>query len=230
MVNSLFVCAITDTRGRSEWEKEMVQIQTDYSNLTRERNELNNSYNNLTEKLEQLQTSYNILTRERNELKNSYNILAEEQDQLQKRFEEMNNERKDFQRMIQDKRHCGCWRSFGSKYYYISSEQKTWEESTEDCRQKGTDLVIINSEEEQRFLIALNKRVWIGLTDQEEEGVWKWVDGSALSTRYWLPSQPDNYGEEDCAEIPVDDHDPLLKWNDIPCSQNNFWVCETVDV
>ncbi|GLD65041.1 C-type lectin domain family 4 member M-like protein [Lates japonicus] len=113
----------------------MVQLQTDYSNLTRERDELNNSFNNLTEKLEQLQTSYNILTKE--------------QDQLQKRFEEM-NERKDFQRMIEDKRHCGPWRSFGSKYYYISSEQKTWEESREDCRQKGTDLVIINSEEEQK--------------------------------------------------------------------------------
>uniref|UniRef100_A0A4W6DRH7 C-type lectin domain-containing protein n=1 Tax=Lates calcarifer TaxID=8187 RepID=A0A4W6DRH7_LATCA len=188
----------------------MVQIQTDYSNLTRERNELNNSYNNLTEKLEQLQTSYNNLTRERNELNNSYNILS-----LSSKDDPMRTSHLQHLFMILNtaailyasvltllyKCHCGRWRSFGSKYYYISSEQKTWEESREDCRQKGTDLVIINM---ISALFSLH--------------------------RYWLPSQPDNYREEDCAEMKVNVHRSLLKWNDIPCSQNNYWVCETVDV
>uniref|UniRef100_A0A3B4WHF4 C-type lectin domain-containing protein n=1 Tax=Seriola lalandi dorsalis TaxID=1841481 RepID=A0A3B4WHF4_SERLL len=120
-----------------------------------------------------LMVQLNNLTKELDQLQTSFNNLAEGQNQLQKRLEDMNKERKDFQRKI---RGCyKCWRRFGSSYYYISTEQKTWNESRNECLREGADLVIINSEEEQRFLIKLKKSVWIGLTDQHEENVWKWV-------------------------------------------------------
>uniref|UniRef100_A0A3B4WAB2 C-type lectin domain-containing protein n=1 Tax=Seriola lalandi dorsalis TaxID=1841481 RepID=A0A3B4WAB2_SERLL len=119
-----------------------------------------------------------------------------------------------------------CWRRFGSSYYYISTEQKTWNESRNECLREGADLVIINSEEEQRFLIKLKKSVWIGLTDQHEENVWKWVAGTTLATSYWPHLQPDNAGNEDCVEIRYVDDETLFNWNDLPCSYKNYWVCE----
>lgn len=44
---------------------------------------------------------------------------------------------------------CPLWVSFGPSCYYISSEVKTWEESRKDCQRRNSDLVIINSDEEQ---------------------------------------------------------------------------------
>uniref|UniRef100_A0A8C4NTN7 C-type lectin domain-containing protein n=1 Tax=Dicentrarchus labrax TaxID=13489 RepID=A0A8C4NTN7_DICLA len=93
------------------------------------------------------------------------------------------------------------WRYFNGNVYYISSIKKTWKASRDDCRQKGTDLMIINSEEEQ---VQLKNNMWIGLTDSETEGTWKWVDGTPLTTSYWMDGD----------------------WNDFQCDLPNFWICE----
>ncbi|XP_030643700.1 C-type lectin domain family 4 member E-like [Chanos chanos] len=74
------------------------------------------------------------------------------------------------------------WRRFQCSCYYVSTVTKNWEQSRQDCRGKGGDLVIINSREEQWFLYSLRVKFWIGLTDEDTEGEWKWVDGTPLHT------------------------------------------------
>ena len=41
------------------------------------------------------------------------------------------------------------WRRFGCSCYYKSTEKKTWSQSRRLCQERGADLVIINSKEEQ---------------------------------------------------------------------------------
>ncbi|KAK5621541.1 hypothetical protein CRENBAI_001595 [Crenichthys baileyi] len=119
---------------------------------------------------------------------------------------------------------------FSCSCYYLSTSSGSWDEGREDCRNRGGDLLVIDSAEEQKYVSALTgKLVWIGLNDKDTEGSWKWVDGSSPSFTYWSKAQPDNgggdsrWGEEDCVQI----SDQGL-WNDRSCSASMQWICEKV--
>uniref|UniRef100_A0A671TKS7 C-type lectin domain-containing protein n=1 Tax=Sparus aurata TaxID=8175 RepID=A0A671TKS7_SPAAU len=119
------------------------------------------------------------------------------------------------------------WFYFSDSVYYISSTKKTWQDSRNDCLQRAADLVIIGSTEEQvgDFIKQHQKIMWIGLTDREMEGVWKWVDGSPLTTSFWDSGEPNSHrGNEDCVEI--HSFNSLYNWNDKTCENKNFWICE----
>ncbi|XP_036439671.1 CD209 antigen-like protein 2 [Colossoma macropomum] len=111
--------------------------------------------------------------------------------------------------------------------YFISTGGKSWSESRQDCRGRGADLVTINSREEQNFIEILRRgqRAWIGLTDRDTERVWKWVDGSALTTRFWRSGEPNGAAYEDCV-VTGDKSDPVNNWADYPCKQRFVWICE----
>ncbi|XP_048022578.1 CD209 antigen-like isoform X3 [Megalobrama amblycephala] len=109
-----------------------------------------------------------------------------------------------------------------SSFYYISSEKKSWNESRSYCTERGADLIIINNKEEQDF-VQKNIRgslVWIGLTDIDEEGSWKWVDGSTPTFRCWLTNEPNGQRGENCAVV----HSTI--WADYRCSLAYSWICE----
>ncbi|XP_052321163.1 CD209 antigen-like protein E [Oncorhynchus keta] len=171
-----------------------------------------NSYNNLTAERDQLQTSFNTLTKERDQLQTSYNNLTKERDQLQT-CNKYGTCPQDWIRSC-----CSC--------YYISPDEKTWEDSRKDCQTRGANLVIINSREEQAFIKAFNKRAWFGLTDKEVEGTWRWVDDTPLTTSYWTKGEPNDLKGEDCALVDNTQKDPVVAWNDVPCNHTNSWICE----
>uniref|UniRef100_A0A674A7T4 C-type lectin domain-containing protein n=1 Tax=Salmo trutta TaxID=8032 RepID=A0A674A7T4_SALTR len=205
--------------------KERDQLQTSYNTLTRERGQLQTSNNTLSKERDQLQTRYNTLTRERGQLQTSYNTLTRERGQLQTSYNTLTRERgqlqKEIERLKQSSVEKGesnslmtvlfdslcitrnvqltvCpqgWKKLGNSCYYVSTESKSWEESRQDCRNRGADLVVINSQEKQTFvnwLCGVKDYVWIGLTDSVTEGTWKWVDDTPLTTKYWNSGQPDS--------------------------------------
>ncbi|XP_021475417.1 CD209 antigen-like protein A [Oncorhynchus mykiss] len=170
----------------------------------------------------------------RNNLFQSFSLYkinaTAERDQLQTRYNNLTEEKGHIQaKLFVIEQHCQeGWRYFDYKFYFLSTEKKTWEESRQDCLERGADLVIINSREEQTFVFNLHLRAWIGLSDSVTEGTWKWVDGTPLTTGYWGKGQPDDRGQEDCAEIYYGQDDPVKTWNDDKCGTNHNWICEKV--
>ncbi|XP_047444728.1 collectin-12-like [Mugil cephalus] len=108
----------------------------------------------------------------------------------------------------------GCppeFRKFGSSCYYFSSgaQRLNFEEANHFCTNISSHMLFINDNEEQQFIkdaIAGKGYFWMGLTDKEEENVWKWMDGTIPVFTKWKPGQPDNWTHghedgEDCAGL-----------------------------
>ncbi|XP_039862766.1 C-type mannose receptor 2-like [Simochromis diagramma] len=114
------------------------------------------------------------------------------------------------------------WSKFNHSCYLLTESSDSWNAARMDCRARGGDLVVIDSPEEQNFLSTVTTEVWIGLNDEEQEGTWKWVDGTPLTLMYWGISQPDDGGEEDCVHINTGGG----LWNDFYCSYSHQWICE----
>ncbi|XP_067437282.1 CD209 antigen-like protein E isoform X2 [Thunnus thynnus] len=145
------------------------------------------------------------------DLEASFKTLTEERDELKKKLTDC----------VHDQQR---WKYFSGSFYYISSNMKTWNESRTDCLQRWADLVVVNSEEEQEFINQYRKTMWIGLTDSEREGTWKWVDGTPLTTSFWHSGEPNNTNKsEDCVETKFRDKN---SWNDAVCGNRNSWICE----
>uniref|UniRef100_A0A8C1DSK4 C-type lectin domain-containing protein n=1 Tax=Cyprinus carpio carpio TaxID=630221 RepID=A0A8C1DSK4_CYPCA len=167
-----------------------------------------------TQERQQLLTKITNLTEEREQLLTKIINLTEERDQLK-------SEKNELQKCVAD----GC-QGHQSSLYFISSETKTWNESRRYCRERAADLIIINNTEEQDFvknITGSSEYFWIGLTDIEVEGRWKWVDGSNMTLPgFWASGEPNGYRgkEEDCA----------LNFSpgcaDFPCDYMSKWICE----
>ncbi|MEQ2204408.1 hypothetical protein XENOCAPTIV_012812 [Xenoophorus captivus] len=160
-------------------------------------------------------------------------FMTEQRDLLKANLTEMSKELIRLQSLSKQKKTCSAgWSMFGCSCYYLSTRSGSWDEGREDCRNKGSDLLVIDSADEQKYVSALTEKfVWIGLNDKDTEGSWKWVDGSSPNFTYWSKAQPDNgggdprWGEEDCAYILSSDQ---RRWNDRSCSASMQWICEKV--
>ncbi|MBF0200808.1 MAG: hypothetical protein HQK66_05755, partial [Desulfamplus sp.] len=95
-----------------------------------------------------------------------------------------------------------------------------WHQAKKYCESLGGHLATITSAEEEEFIRTnfvetQTSCVWLGATDENQEGVWEWVTGEAWGFTYWLTTpnvQPDNYGGvEHYLQYWTDG----WKWNDI---------------
>ena len=114
-------------------------------------------------------------------------------------------------------------RTTGSRYR-IGTENVTWLDARSLCEGEGAHLIIIDGSYENEMLRMLNPsdRVHIGLTDQVQEDVWLWVDGSSLTFERWAPNEPDDSFGEDCVAQRSDG-----LWDDVDCNNRNyFYACE----
>uniref|UniRef100_A0A3P9NJD3 CD209 antigen-like protein E n=1 Tax=Poecilia reticulata TaxID=8081 RepID=A0A3P9NJD3_POERE len=133
------------------------------------------------------------------------------------------------------------WEKYRESLYYFSTQMSSWTDSRRSCIDLGSDLVKIDSREEQTFLVEKLKtkilhpedKFWIGLTDSKKEGSWLWVDGSPLDKRlsFWFGTEPDNWSEknkdgEDCVRMGKHDVTDLECWYDQSCLAPQKSICE----
>lgn len=126
----------------------------------------------------------------------------------------------------------GSWN--GSNYLFCGEQAEMWIDARVICNSYGYHLVKIETEEENTFVydqatnITLDNRWWIGLNDQLESDVFRWIDGEVAEFTSWGTDvgwgsqQPS--GDGDCVEFRTIIGD--YRWNDYFCESSGFYICE----
>ncbi|XP_071793491.1 CD209 antigen-like protein C [Asterias amurensis] len=115
--------------------------------------------------------------------------------------------------------------------YTIISDNRTWSDARDYCRSLGKELAILETKEEFEFIQqllrdqAIHQNHWLGASDSEKEGSFKWLDGSVLpsDSTMWHTGEPNSQGVEDCVHA-YGIYDFFL--NDIVCSSKSRSICE----
>ena len=114
---------------------------------------------------------------------------------------------------------------------YLLTSYGTWQEAQAQAQSLGGNLVTINSQAEQDWLVStfgVNQTLWIGLTDEVTEGTFKWVSGEISTYTNWLPGEPNNgWDGEDYVEM---NFGSPGKWNDSSSNQFRRGIVEITNI
>ena len=110
---------------------------------------------------------------------------------------------------------------------------RSWNQAEQQCQDIFGQLASVTSDTIHQYVLEGMKRrdldfVWLGGTDKDKEGTWKWTDGSPFEFTGWRPKQPDNYkGREDCLHMYRLGKwtDNRGKWNDLRCDTKLHFLC-----
>ncbi|MDR2712674.1 MAG: InlB B-repeat-containing protein [Clostridiales bacterium] len=96
-------------------------------------------------------------------------------------------------------------KTFKGHSYLRIDEPMPWHDAKAYCESLGGHLATITSQEEQSFIEGLitdttKMFYFLGGTDEEKEGEWKWVTGEEWGYTNWFPGMPDNCSGIDFAE------------------------------
>lgn len=117
--------------------------------------------------------------------------------------------------------------------YKQGAAREVWVAAERDCESEGAHLVVIDDEVENAWVAQIasqsltndkssHQLAWLGLTDQEVEGDFRWVTGATLGLSKWFTDEPNSlYQAEDCAEMRASG-----AWNDDRCNAQLAYVCE----
>ncbi|XP_030921622.1 killer cell lectin-like receptor subfamily B member 1C isoform X2 [Geospiza fortis] len=114
------------------------------------------------------------------------------------------------------------WRLLGAKCYWISDGMNPWNRSREDCRDRGSELLMPRDQDELEFLNESlqnpTRHFWIGLSVPVAGTGWMWENGSDLGQERFqleLGKEPGSCG--------------TLRGNGISpqsCASTLQWICQ----
>ena len=112
--------------------------------------------------------------------------------------------------------------------YYMSDNELYWDAAKLACEEAGGHLATITSDEERSHLLddlGIDLQInpwgpWIGLSDHEEEGNWRWVSGEPFEYINWAAGQPGIDSPENYATWSAGG------WHDHPNERNFNYILE----
>ncbi|KAJ8030095.1 Macrophage mannose receptor 1 [Holothuria leucospilota] len=125
----------------------------------------------------------------------------------------------------------------GNCYQFVSNQKETWFGAKHICDGQGGFMLTVETKSEQDFIIQQlpklqlsgSEDIWIGLSDWEEDGTIKWVDGTVVTpdSYFNFPNHhipEDREGEVQCGYIYVES--PTGQWQYGDCFELYDYVCE----
>ncbi|XP_038636630.1 asialoglycoprotein receptor 1-like [Scyliorhinus canicula] len=219
------------------------QLQQSYNHLHTNYSQLEQSYNHLHTNYSQLEQSYNHLQTNNSQLEQSYNRLHTNYSQLEQRYNHLHTNCSQLKEVsvqtldrvrvllnavIDNGISSTCpvgWQEFNKTCYHFSAERGHWHNANSSCVAKNTTLAIVTSQGQQNFIETHDRdKRWIGLTDLEQVGVYRWVNGDQLVMGFWARDEPNNAGVERCVTKGAR-YDPN-KWNNDVCTTVHQWICQ----
>ena len=127
---------------------------------------------------------------------------------------------------------------YNNNTYHLLSEA-SWSESAQVAVGLDGFLVTVDDEQENQWLMEtfanfdnLSRHLWIGLSDYNNEGDYRWHDGTPFLYRNWGAEQPSANGEEDYVHIASTNMGNIMpgNWNDLEDDPQYFPVYGVVEV
>ncbi|MCR4593927.1 MAG: leucine-rich repeat protein [Clostridiales bacterium] len=119
--------------------------------------------------------------------------------------------------------------NYGATTYARFDFAVSWDEAKTACEKMGGHLATVTTADEESVISSLCNGnsmggYWLGGTDEEAEGTWKWITGEKWSYTAWGSSQPDNSGGK---ENYLEYYNVTCGWNDNAKSYGDRgFICE----
>jgi hypothetical protein len=125
---------------------------------------------------------------------------------------------------------------FERSCYEFFAEPVSWYTAEQRCIDWGGHLASVESLQEDAFIGAWpallgvaaldGSGLWLGGTDAQQDGDFRWWDARPLSYAGWASDQPNNGAGVDCIEKR---NDTTQRWYDRRCTDAERYVCERAE-
>ncbi|KAM5158317.1 macrophage mannose receptor 1-like [Mantella aurantiaca] len=124
----------------------------------------------------------------------------------------------------------GCstgWKRHGLYCYFVGEEMSMFTEANTTCIAHASFLMTVEDRFEQAYLTSLiglrtEKYFWIGLSDMEEKGTFKWTTKERVLYTHWDADMPGR--KEGCVVMRTGNKGGL--WDVINCDEKAKFVCK----
>ena len=140
------------------------------------------------------------------------------------------------------------WTQFDMSCIQFGSEKKNYVDAKMDCEAKKAHLFIIKKRPERQRWISkiLNEReriagdqgsdlvaafetcdIWVGLTYNQQQERWDWVNGERVWLHIFLEEKRDDYCPSFSAQQITDDENFFLYGHRLRCTNEHYYFCQS---